>query len=393
MTRRVRRRWLPALAAAAGLLAAAITSAQHATATGLSLTRSTTSTIVHGVTVRSISWNNAHGYQHGFVMSIDLTVRGLHLRPGLGHAQLNNRETTESMAARNNAVAAINGDFFDWTTSVPLGGIAIDGHVYKTPAASRVSQLYVTSTGKVGIGALRWTGSVAALSSTGKVLATHALPTVNKLDAANSGRLTMITPAIMSERLKGCPAVLGTLDRRVLTVTHVYSQLTRFPQLLGRQRILAACSTSGRWLRTHAPLHQRLRLATSLTTPAGAKVANFISGERTLRLNGRAYDDRSGVHTSGINPETAVCVSRDHAHVRLVTVDGWLSWSGNGNGITLGELGDLTAALDCYSAVVFDGGGSTTMVARSGGALHVVNKVPVYYGQRPVSDALLVVQS
>jgi hypothetical protein len=40
--------------------------------------------------------------------------------------------------------------------------------------------------------------------------------------------------------------------------------------------------------------------------------------------------------------------------------------------------------------VVFDGGGSTTMVKRTAGSLHVVNRVPHWFGQRPVSDALLV---
>jgi exopolysaccharide biosynthesis protein len=83
-------------------------------------------------------------------------------------------------------------------------------------------------------------------------------------------------------------------------------------------------------------------------------------------------------------------VSKDQTHVLLISVDGWLSWVNEGNGVTLNELAQLTAALHCYSSVVFDGGGSTTMVKRTAGSLHVVNRVPHWFGQRPVSDALLV---
>jgi exopolysaccharide biosynthesis protein len=71
-------------------------------------------------------------------------------------------------------------------------------------------------------------------------------------------------------------------------------------------------------------------------------------------------------------------------------VDGWIQGS---NGITLADLGQLAAALHCWSTVVLDGGGSTTMVERTNGALHVVNQMPNLYGQRPVSNAFLVFKS
>lgn len=361
-----------------------------AAASGITLQTSTKTTITRGVQRWAIAWVNQHGHQHGYVMSVDLTVPGLHINPGLGYGMVNRRQTTTGIAARVGAIAGINGDLFDWDTSLPWGGVGINGVVYKTPKRDRPSQLYVTSKGRVGIGALNWTASVTQVSSTGKLGAGHNLNGINNLGMADNGYLTMFTPSITSESLEQCAAVTGSIYRGVLTVNRVYSRIGRFYQLSAGHRMLAACGTAGQWLLKHAARNQRLRIRQSLTTTSGAPVRSFISGQRTLRLNGARYRDTTGFHTSGINPETAVCVSQDGAHLKLIAVDGWIRGS---NGITLGDLGDLAAALHCYSTVVLDGGGSTTMVERTYGTLHVVNQMPMVYGQRPVSNALLVFKS
>jgi hypothetical protein len=384
---------LTAAATAVATLAAVAPLAGPAGATGIDIHRSAKTTVTNGVQQWSIWWNNQHGHQHGYVMSVDLTAAGVSMRPAIGHGMVNVRETTQSIASRTGAIGGVNGDLFDWDTSLPWGGVAVNGVVYKSPPVGRVSQFYVTSKGKVGIGALTWTGSITLIDRYGKPGVSHALYGLNTLATANNGRLALFTPAITSEKLNHCAAVSGSMSGRILTVDRVYYGIGWFPQLAPGRRMLAACGTTGQWLLKHAPRHQRLRLGQHLTTTSGTPVVSFISGQRTLRMDGKAYYDRQGFHTAGINPETAACVSSDHLHVRLITVDGWLGWVNAGNGITLAELGQLTAALHCYSAVVFDGGGSTTMVAQRSGALHIVNQVPTWYGQRPVSNALLVYKS
>jgi hypothetical protein len=217
------------------------------------------------------------------------------------------------------------------------------------------------------------------------------MPAVNTPGSANAGGLTLFTPAVSGLALQGCAAVRGTMSGRLLTVRRVYTVVRQFDRLRNGNRLLAACGKAGRWLLAHAPIGQRLRVTQHLTTPSGAVVQSFLSGQRTLRQGGHAFRDTGGFHTSGINPEASACVSRDGMHVLLIAVDGWLSRYKAGNGITLGELGRLTAALHCYSAVVFDGGGSTTMVARRAGVERLVNRVPRYYPQRPVPNGLFVV--
>jgi hypothetical protein len=382
-----------AASAFATTLAFVVPPVTPAAASGIQLRQSTKIKITRGVQRWSISWHNDHGYQHGYVMSVDLTVKGLSIRPGVGHGMVNDREPTTGIAARSKAVGGINGDLFNWDTALPWGGVGINGGVYKSPKQGRPSQFYVTAAGKAGIGEVKWSGSLTQVSRKGKLGASRGIVAVNTLGLANKGYLTLFTPAITSQRLHNCAAVIGSLDSRTLTVHRVYKRLTRFRQLTSGHRMLAACGTSGQWLLNHAQVGQRLRIKQQLTNKGGTRVTSFISGERTLRMHGRVYRDKTGFHTNGINPETAACVSRDRQQVLLIAVDGWIGWAGEGNGITLPELGDLTAALHCYSAVVFDGGGSTTMVVKQAGKMHIINRMPSHYGQRPVPNALLVFKS
>ena len=385
---------LGAVALTLGALAAAIPAAGPAAATGVQLHASTKHTLVRGVQWWTETWDNSEGHQHAYVMSVDLTVKSLHIRPGMANGKVNDRETVASTAGRLQAVGGINGDLFSWYTSLPWGGVGIGGSVFKTPARDRPSQFFIRSDGSAGIGTLVFTGEVRQVDSAGHLGAGHVLSAVNTPGSANTGNLTLFTPAVSSVPLRRCAAVAGPVSGGVMTVKQVYSQVRLFDQLRTGTKMLSACGTAGRWLLSHSPLGQKLRITQKLTTTSGAKVESFVSGQRTLRRAGKHYSDPTSVfHTIGINPETAACVSKDQRHVMFVVVDGWISRYGLGAGITLPELSDLTAALHCYSAVVFDGGGSSTMVARQSGVEHVLNQMPQYYGQRPVPNGLFVLKS
>jgi hypothetical protein len=384
---------LGAVAVTVGAVAVTIPAAGPAGAAGITLHRSTKHTVVRGVQWWSVTWSNDDGHQHAYLMSVDLTRKSLHIRPGMANGHVNDRETVQSTAGRLHAVGGVNGDLFSWSTYLPWGGVGAGGSVYKTPPRDRPSQFFIRSDGKAGVGSLVFTGAVRQVDAAGRLGARHVLSAVNTPGSANSGSLTLFTPAVSGLALHRCAAVAGPVSGRNMSVKRVFSDVRRFDRLRDGTKMLAACGTAGRWLLAHAPLGQKLQITQSLTTTTGAKVTSFLSGQRTLRKDGRAYNDTaSGFRTTGINPETAACVSKDRLHVLLIAVDGWISRLGGGAGITLAELSHLTAALHCYTAVVFDGGGSTTMVARKAGVVRVVNQTPQYYGQRAVPNGLFVVK-
>ena len=95
------------------------------------------------------------------------------------------------------------------------------------------------------------------------------------------------------------------------------------------------------------------------------------------------------------HPRTAVGFSRDRKTVFLVTVDG--RQPGHSVGMSLQELAHLMSSQlrlfsksrdNAHQAINLDGGGSTTMVVRH----QVVNRPSDQTGERPVVNALLVVQ-
>ena len=83
------------------------------------------------------------------------------------------------------------------------------------------------------------------------------------------------------------------------------------------------------------------------------------------------------------NPRTAIGKTAD-GKLLLVTVDG--RQSKISVGMSLYSLADLLLELNAIDAINLDGGGSTTMVVKQ----KVVNKPSDQTGERPVSDAILV---
>jgi Phosphodiester glycosidase len=348
--------------------------------------------VVRGIEWQSVTWTNRDGYQHAYVMSINLNRKRLHIRPGMGHGLLDARETVLNTARRIGAVGGINGDTFSWSTSMPSGGIGANGTVFKTPDPARPSQLYVTAHGKAGIGSLKFSGSVTKVTRTGQLRGSRTLKAINTPHLANTGHLTLFTSAVNGFALNGCKAVSGPLPGHTLTVRRVYRGVRHVDRLRSGRAMVAACGTAGHWLLRHARLGHRLRIRHSLTTTSGVHVESFISGVRTLRSGGHKYLDSTGFRPGGINPEAAACVSQDRLHVKFIAVDGRISAYGGGTGVTITELRHFTAELGCYSAVMFDGGGSTTLVGRKNGAVRLINQTPKFLGQRPVPDGLYVVR-
>lgn len=93
---------------------------------------------------------------------------------------------------------------------------------------------------------------------------------------------------------------------------------------------------------------------------------------------------QSGCYDSARNPRSAVCLEADNTTLWLVVVDGRSSRS---VGMTCDETRDLMQDLGCHSAVMLDGGGSSTLVVEGsvvnspsdGSARVVTNHMGVLY--------------
>lgn len=132
------------------------------------------------------------------------------------------------------------------------------------------------------------------------------------------------------------------------------------------------------------------------------KIDMAISGGAMLVENGRVPETFAS-NITGANPRTAIGLSKDGKTLYLVTVDGRQASS---VGLTQTEFAEILIEKGCYQALNLDGGGSTTMVARtlgedelktvnspSGGTLRMVtNSVGVFNTSKTGSLAGLVLK-
>jgi exopolysaccharide biosynthesis protein len=117
----------------------------------------------------------------------------------------------------------------------------------------------------------------------------------------------------------------------------------------------------------------------------------MINAAAILVRHGKVSHDPSG--PTGINPETAVGLSRDGSHAILATIDGRLGDQASA-GVTAAQTAGYMLAHGAYTAILLDGGGSTEMVARQPGAtgLSVLN-TPADGHERPVANGIFVYAS
>lgn len=86
------------------------------------------------------------------------------------------------------------------------------------------------------------------------------------------------------------------------------------------------------------------------------------------------------------HPRTGIGITKDKKRLFLIAVDG--RQPNLSMGMTLKELAELFIKLGCYNSLNLDGGGSTTMWVKG----RVVNSPSDPTGERPISDAILIIE-
>ncbi len=94
-----------------------------------------------------------------------------------------------------------------------------------------------------------------------------------------------------------------------------------------------------------------------------------ISGGGELLRNGEIVSNGLIIGEAGRNPRTMLGINKEKTKVYIVCIDGRL----NGIGATHAEAAQIMKEYGAYDAIHFDGGGSTTMVVRNNGKNELVN--------------------
>ncbi|MBI2243376.1 MAG: phosphodiester glycosidase family protein [Nocardioides sp.] len=279
--------------------------------------------------------------------------------------------------AVDNAVAGVNGDFYDiGHTGAPLGlGKDRQRGLLHAREDGWNKAFFINRHGRAGIGDLPMTARVLY----------HPKLKVTNLNSpfVMPGGIGIYTPRW--GRTAGYGVTQGQTER-VRAVTVVNGRVRTNRAKLSHDQPIKGLLFIGRGegakVLRKLPKHTRIKVRWSLQ----GRPQMAISGNNFLVHDGiiRAIDDRE------MHPRTAVGVDSDTGEVLLLVVDGRQADS---RGYTMVELANLMVDLGADEAVNLDGGGSSTMVGKNRKGKVAVLNDPSDGFQRWVANAIEVTYS
>lgn len=343
--------------------------------------------ITKGVTEKHIRRLTTDGWQNIFVTEIDLNTEYVDVISLISNEGLNTRTNVLDLAVQNNALAAVNSDFFQICGSypskaTPLGTIVIDGRLASTPARGTAMATAAVSKDKVASFGY-WDQYLTITAPNGDG---DQIYHVNKY--FDTGGLVLYTPDFGNN----APGYALT-DCEMMVRNGVVTAITEKAQgswIPDDGYIIASTTDQNRFLQDHFQVGDPVKIDTWLSNPA--ENYKMAMGGGTLLVKDGA--EAKFTHTTGLggyNPRTAMGTSADGKKVYLVTVDGRQK---GGKGLTLSGMASLMIELGCYNAINFDGGGSTTYVSKAYDEAAVTLKNSVSDGSmRKVTDGVGVVST
>lgn len=351
-------------------------------------------------------------------LRIDLSAPGVHVQTGQANDVISlagatrGRETIHSLAARHNALAAVNADFFPFTGD-PLGISIRDGELLSEPSSNRaclsigpngvlfnilasVGTLTLsdgTTSNLTGINRVPHDGDAVVLTptytaspgvdKTGVVLTLRDVNLPVKLSQAVTGIIDSITPIGSGEQIAQITGHTVQIVVLGASAGPLAAHSKQGDSIQFRFDVVPAALSPGRGVYASRAGSVRRAGVASLWADVRQAVGGgpFLVRDGQIAVDGLAEGFGKADFIDKRHPRTAAGVDA-RGNLLLVTVDGRSPLS---QGASLDELAAIMKRLGAVQALNFDGGGSTTM-ALSGG---VVN-APSDGRERPVADGLLV---
>ncbi len=298
-------------------------------------------------------------------------------------------ETTSSLAARHGAAAAINGGYFRTTGTYrgeSIGMVLLGGRLISEPYNDR-AEIGLLEDGKrteVLFGHLGYESEISLGSQKHKV---HG---VNRPVGANE--IIVFTPEFHRTTLTKPDGIEVVVRRnRIVSI----SDLAGSSEIPTDGFVISAVGESREWIKRNARRNSAAKVQWRLKSlhsqgedAKWSKAQNILgAGPQLIKAGKIEITDQREKMIAGFattrHPRTAFA-RLDSGKLLLITVDG--RQPGVSVGMSLQELAELLLEYGARDAINLDGGGSTTMVLQD----KIVNRPSDQAGERPVSDAILV---
>jgi len=327
-------------------------------------------TITSGVTYQTINRFTTTGWININLIKADLendNVKVDLLTPSKG---MYNVDTVLNQAIANNAVAAVNAEFFTkvGNNAYSIGFSMKDEKVTSSPYYGNITKdtiatMLIDGKNNIDFDYVKLT-SVTIENSKGVTA---------KIGGINESSSDFSTPMIytreFSDKSFGNTKFYDTLE--IVVKNNKITQIRNGEEPVEIPEdgyVITARGTNAYNLKSIFKKGDKIKLNIE-TNIDFDNIKTAVSGGAILVDKGQKVTNFSH-EISGYNPRTAVGINKEGNIMYLVTVDG----RGTTKGVTQEELADIMKSVGCYTALNLDGGGSTQMVGRIDGGLKYLNK-------------------
>lgn len=326
--------------------------------------KSTEVPVSSGVTYRNLKRLTTEGWLNINILKVDLDNEYVKLDMLTSSDGLYTLETVKNQANSNNAVAAVNSDFFSWdgkTNGYPIGFTMKDGEItssayYKNATADTMASLLLSSDKSPLYGYIKMeemkisnnNGESMNIAEINKISSNYLTPIIftpafGKTSPGNSKLWDMVEFVVEDGKLK---EIRDCMEGAVIP---------------DNGYVICARLDNAYLIKCMFAVGDEVNL--DIKTNISAKdISTAVSGGAMLVNEGNVIINQSH-NIAGYQPRTAIGTSKDENTLYMVAVDG----RGISKGVTQVELAYLMAEIGCYNAINFDGGGSTYMVGRLAG--------------------------
>ncbi|PLR84402.1 multidrug transporter [Bacillus canaveralius] len=318
------------------------------------VTNKHTERIGTGVEITTFERFDARGWINGEMLKVDLGNKAVTadlLQPGV----VSKAERLSETARRNGAIAGVNGDFFDINgTKAPLGAEIQSGNLVKGPEPGWQQAAGINAD---GIGQLAQIFLEGVITFHGNE---HPLASLNQSSIPANG-IGLYSSLWGEASRSGAVSNSGSVHEVIVENGKVIDSHDHIGSgKITENSFVLVGRESGASILKQLKSGDEISVQYSPKVPNGKPFEFAIGGNPILVKEGQvqSLDDKVTA------PRTAVGYSADGKQMYLVTVDGRQASS---RGMTLREMGALMKEFGAHHALNLDGGGSTTMVARTPG--------------------------
>lgn len=288
------------------------------------------------------------------VIRIDLNDQYTELKGLFNPDGIPNRDKVSKMVEKSGAIAAVNGDFFNYQPlPSTLGAMISEGEMISSPRSldQALPTFYISNSNNAGVDYLDRKMVVTNLNNNSQI----AISLVNKIT-------TYYDNVVLLNKHWGKESFGNKFNSEMVEVLVIDGVV--MDKRIGGQAFSIPQDGSGYVLASKNQILNNLNIGDRLdlelaTVPDIDGIKFAIGGGSIVLKNGEISS--TDMNVTGNHPRTGIGVNKDSTELILVTIDGRDT---SFVGVSQEMFGSILRELGAYNAINLDGGGSTTMAIK-----------------------------